>query len=48
MPRKEGVAVPEGNGPIPKNLYLIAGITLEDFCRIMSEEINRTVDKQHG
>ena len=39
MPRKKSMAVPEGNGTIPQNAYVvIRGInTLEDFRRIMLE-----------
>ena len=48
MPRKESVAVPEGNGPIPQNLYVMTEITLEDFCRTMSEEMDKIVDKHIG
>ena len=38
MPRKESMAVPEGNDPIPQNAYVwIRGIErLEDLRRIMS------------
>ena len=41
MPRKESMAVPEGNGPIP----MPGGITLEDFRRLMSEVWHRRLDK---
>ena len=34
MPRKESVAVPEGNRPIPLNTYVLPGITVEDFRRV--------------
>ena len=38
MPRKESKAVPEGNGPISQDTYvMLGGITLEDFRRVMSE-----------
>ena len=38
MPRKESMAVPEGNGPIPQyTCVMLNGIKLEDFRRIMSE-----------
>ena len=37
MLRKESVAVPEGNGPIPPNTYISPGITAEDFRRVWRE-----------
>ena len=41
MPRKEGMAVPEDNGPIP----MTGGITLEDFRRPTLEVWDRGLDK---
>ena len=50
MPRKESMAIPEANGPIPQNAYVwIRGIkTLEDLRRIMSEAIDEAFDKHFG
>ena len=49
MPRKEGQAVPEGNGPVPQQQKFGSGQpTLENFCRIMSEEIDKIFDKHIG
>ena len=31
------MAVPEGNGPIPPNTYILPGITAEDFRRVWRE-----------
>ena len=31
------MAVPEGNGPIPLNTYVLPGITAEDFRRVWRE-----------
>ena len=46
MPQKESVAVPEGNGPIPQ--YVLPGITLEDFRRIISEAMDKDFAKHFG
>ena len=43
---KESVAVPEGNGPIPQ--YVLPGITLENFCRIISQAMDKAVVKHFG
>ena len=46
MPRKESMAVPQGNGPIPQNAYVVVrGVTLEDFRRLMSNVWDRKTDK---
>ena len=46
MPRRESVPVPEGNGPIPQ--YVLPGITLEDFHRIISEAMDKIFAKHFG
>ena len=43
MPRKESVAVLEGNGPIPQ--YVLPGITLEDLRRIIWESWDEVCEK---
>ena len=48
MPRKARMAVPEGNGPIPQNQYVMPGIALEDSCQIMSEAMDKIFDKHIG
>ena len=49
MPRKESKAVPEGNGPIPQDAYvMLSGITLEDLRRTMSEAAGKVFDKHFG
>ena len=49
MPRKESMAVLEGNGPIPQDTYVMAHrIILEDFRRITSEAMDKTLDKHFG
>ena len=48
MPRKESKTVPEGNGPIPQDAYvMLGGNTLEDFRRVMSEVLDE-VSEEHG
>ena len=47
MPRKESVAVPEGEGSIPLQV-LPGGITLEDFRRMWSEMIDKAFAKYIG
>ena len=47
MPRKESVAVPEGNGPIPPNTYVLPGITAEDFRRVW-REVWKEVCEENG
>ena len=45
MPRKENMAVREGNDPIPQNsCVMVRGITLEDFRRVMSKVWDRKMD----
>ena len=40
------MAVPEGNGPIPQNAYvMVHGITLKNFRRVMSEVWDSNTDK---
>ena len=49
MPRKESEVVPESNGPVPQQEEFGSGQpTLEDFCRRMSEEIDKILDKYIG
>ena len=31
------MAVPESNGPIPPNMYVLPGVTAEDFRRVWRE-----------
>ena len=48
MPRKESMAFPEGNGPVPQNTnVMIHGInTPENFRRVMREAWNE-VREEH-
>ena len=48
MPRKESVAVPEGNGPIPSNTYVLPGITVEDFRRVLWWKVWKEVCEANG
>ena len=41
MPRKDSVAVPEGNGPIPPNKYVLPGITAEDLTDEYGDKVGR-------
>ena len=45
MPRKESVAVPEGDAPIPQHPYVLPGITLEDFRRVMRKVWNEVCEE---
>ena len=48
MPRKKSKAVPVGNGPVPQDIYiygLLGRITMGDLHRIMSEALDKALDK---
>ena len=46
MPRNLSKAVPEGNGSIPQDAYVMLGrIKLEELRRIMSERLDKAFDK---
>ena len=45
MPRKESVAVPEGNGPIPQNSYVLPGTNAEDFRRVWRKVWNEVFEE---
>ena len=45
MPRKESVAVPEGNGPIPQNPNVLPGITLKNFRRVWKKVWNEVCEE---
>ena len=46
MPRKKSKAIPEGNGPIPKDAYvIIGGITREKLRRVMPETMGKTLEE---
>ena len=48
MPRKKSKAVAEGNGPVPHNTFGLAGITMVEIRRIMSEALEKFFDKYYG
>ena len=46
MPRKKSKAVPEGNGPVPQDAYVIlGGITPEGLRRTVSEALDKAFDE---
>ena len=46
MLRKKSKAVPEGNGPIPQDSYvMLGGITLEELRRVMSKTMGKALEE---
>ena len=49
MLRKKSKVIPEGNGPIPQDAYvMLSGVTLKDLRRIMSDAVDKAFDKHFG
>ena len=49
MLRKKSKAVPEGNSPVPQDAYvMLGGITVVKLRRVMSEALDKAVNKHFG